>query len=164
MNKSIKTFIILVISIGFVQCEKVDSKENIATNLLKENINILLDSLDTFNYAQNKNLTVGLLDSINEFNQDNYSVPKAECMILLMEKSILANLKSKYKVNLVKRDYQTTDLLFVCFSNFYINDTIDQAQITVKKRLGIGMLQHIYYFKKTKNLWKFQKKIQIGMG
>ena len=74
----------------------------------------------------------------------------------------MTNFKSKYTIKIVKLNNYDTTILFVRFSNFQINES--DANITVKKVIGISMIKERYYFIKQNDIWVFKKKEILGLG
>ena len=74
----------------------------------------------------------------------------------------LINFKSDYQIKIVKINNYDTNVLFVNFFNFKIKN--NKASIEVKKKIGISMVHHKYYFEKENDIWVFKKKVLLGMG
>lgn len=169
-NYKIVAILVLIL---FCSCKKQDDKEK-GRELITQNINILIDSIECFDMSKMpvsnvslkdfksykpvkiEQITVGLLDSILiESNEKDFSD-------FNLQKSDLVNFKSEYKINIVKVNNYDINVLFVRFSNFIINEK--EASIDVKKNIGISMIKNRYYFKKENDVWVFKKKEFLGMG
>ena len=174
-KKSIAIFLILFI-LGCKKDEKPISNNNHNTlisearNLIRQNCNILIDSVEQFDppLPNRKKvmpkLTVGLMDSI----------PKRDMSLrmgrsdgdtfaeLKLEKADLINFRSPYKLNLVKVKKEDTNILLVTFSELSIKG--NHAVVVVKKVRGIGMVENTYYFEKQNGRWVFIKKGFSKMG
>jgi hypothetical protein len=174
--KKIVFFFLFLAVTGCKKDEKPISNNNHNTlisearNLIRQNCNILLDSVEQFDppLPNGKKvmpkLTVGLMDSI----------PKRDMSLrmgrsdgdtfaeLKLEKADLINFKSPYKLNLVKVKKEDTNILLVTFSELSIKG--NHAFVVVKKVRGIGMVEDTYYFEKQNGKWVFIKKGFSKMG
>jgi hypothetical protein len=54
------------------------------------------------------------------------------------------------------------EIMLVTFLNFSIQGK--KSSIEVKKRIGISMIRHKYYFQKENGIWVFKKKEFLSMG
>jgi hypothetical protein len=171
---------IIIVLVLFCSCKKQEDKD-IGRELITQNINILIDSIESFdtskmpepnvslkdfkNYKPIKieQISVGLLDSILIDNDENPQITNQEKFLKFnLQKSDLVNFKSEYKINIVKVNNYDTNILFVRFSNFQMNK--NEANIEVKMNIGISMIKNRYYFKKENDVWVFKKKKLLGMG
>lgn len=131
---------------------------------IKQNSNIIIDSIASFDLRfinpqpNEEKLTIGLVDSIYYKNIGGGS--DKNFMSFKLYKDDLANFKSEYKLNLVQRNNQDSNVLYITFSNFRIENNI--AIIRVKKVFGISMMQAVFYFKKENNVWIFKGKTLDG--
>lgn len=175
-----KQIIIITFLILFCSCKIRDDKV-IGKELIIQNINVLLDSIECFdtskmsvtkvsqkdfkNYkpVKTEQITIGLLDSILiEKNERLKEINQKKFLKFNLQKSDLLNFNSDYKINIVKVNNYDNNILFVKFSNFQISE--DEASIIVKKNIGISMIKNRYYFKKQNGIWVFKKKEFLGMG
>ncbi|WP_163408690.1 hypothetical protein [Flavobacterium ajazii] len=142
--------------------------------LVEQNINVLLDSIESFDISKIKVPPVSLKDF------KNYKPIKTEQLRIKLLDSVLVkkqgkgffefnldekcliNLKSKYKTNIVKLNNHSGNVLFVSFFNFWIKNNI--GVIEVKKTIGISMSHDKYYFKKKNDKWIFIRKELLNMG
>lgn len=165
--------IILLISVLFLNCEK-KTDQHVKRNVLKkqeakefilENINILIDSVESFDmgkYSKFKNLKIekfkiSLADSIitekNSFGA---------FLNFTLDKKMIANYKSDYEIKLVQNYNEDIKYLFVQFSNFQLED--NAAEISVRKKIGISMVKDRYYFERKNNKWVLKKKKLLSIG
>lgn len=170
MVGKLKILVLLFIFL-FGSCKK---QNNLAINgkqIITQNINILIDSIEGFDMSKIprpekfkkikiEKFTVGLLDSI--LIVDNQLDGEMVYNRFNLEKQDLINFKSDYKIKIVKINNYDTNILFVNFFNFKIQD--NKASIEVKKKIGISMVHHKYYFEKENDIWVFKKKVLLGMG
>lgn len=168
--------IIVVVFILFCSCKKQNDINDIGKDLIKQNINVLLDSVEGFDMStlppspkfknvKTKKITLGLLDSIKI--NDSYSLRKDnfksfKYLKFNLQKSDLSNFKSSYTLNLQKKDNLSTDVLSIRFTNFKINE--NKASIDVTKVIGISMICDRFYFEKENDIWVFKKKVMLMMG
>lgn len=154
-------------------CKKQENIENSGRELITQNINVLIDSIESFDMSRIQRLekfknikiekfTVGILDSIIIENSNFKKIDKNTFLKFNIKKNDLVNFKSSYKINIVKINNYDINVLFVRFSNFQIKE--DEASIIVKKNIGISMIKNRYYFKKENGVWVFEKKEFLGMG
>lgn len=131
---------------------------------IKQNSNIIIDSIASFDLrfinpqTNEEKLTIGLIDSIYYKNIGGGS--DKNYMSFKLRKDDLANFKSEYELNLVQRNNLDSNVLYITFSNFRIENDI--AIINVKKVFGISMIQASFYFKKENNVWVFKGKTLNG--
>ncbi len=173
LNMAGKNYILGLVVTLFCFCNNHKKNDQIGKELISQNINILLDSIEHFDlreikrpkkFQKNKieKIKVGLLDSIiidksNLQESKNISFVKFN----IIEED-LSKYKSDYVIKIVKINNYDTNTLFVRFSNFeIINNT---ACITVKKVIGLSMVKNVYYFKRINSIWKFQKKEFLELG
>ncbi len=171
----------LIVFILFFSCNKQNClKNDEAKELIIKNINILIDSIESFdsskipispvsikdfkNYKTVKieKMRIGIIDSVLVRTDDLELNNQMDYIKFNLQNKDLINFKSNYKINIVKVNNYDINVLFVSFSNFLIKD--NNAEITVKKVIGISMIKEIYFFKKEKGIWLFSKKKLIGMG
>ena len=177
----IGNFRILVIIVPFLifSCNRKNGIIQNGNELITQNINVLLDSIEIFdiskmpvsdvstkdfkNYraVKTKQIKIGILDSIKIID-NNYLTINKEFLKFNLQKSNLINFKSEYKIEILKTNNYDTNILFVRFSNFNINN--NKADIVVTKIVGISMVSNKYYFEKRDEIWVFKKKIMLGMG
>jgi len=166
-------FIILLISLLFLNCKnkvvgdaKSDNlKEQIASEFITKNINILIDSVENFDMSKVpkfkdikiEKLKIALVDSIVT-DKNSFGA----FLNFKLDEKCIANYKSDCEIILVPRDDEDLKYLFVQFSNFTLEDNI--AQVVVKKRIGISMEKDKYYFEKMNNKWILKKKQLLSMG
>jgi hypothetical protein len=166
MNEILKKLIFVFALLAFISCKK-NEVEKIKTNnakdslvldgrnLIKQNSNVLIDSVESFDLRflvkNNKEpkFTVALLDSISVNGNS-----------IKLENKDLINYKSPYQLHLVKKNKDDGESLFIAFSKFRIDG--DRAFITVKKVFGISMMQATFYFRKENGIWIFQRKENSG--
>jgi hypothetical protein len=170
----------IIIILLLCSCKKQNGMVENGRELIKQNINVLIDSIDIFdtskmpiskvskkdfkNYKPIKieQIRVGLLDSILVKDVDLKTDVQTNYLKFNLQTKDLINLKSKYKIIIVKVNNYDTNFLFVNFFNFKIQG--NKASIEVKKNIGISMLHHKYYFEKGNGVWVFKKKELLGMG
>ena len=171
-----KLIIIGLFTILLYNCNKKVNIQNIGKNLVAQNINILLDSVEGFDMSKippspefkNKitpKLTLGLRDSItidtiytskeNEFESYEY-------LKFNLNNNDLINFKSDYKLFFQKNQSLNTNVLNIEISNLRINEY--KASVEVSKVIGISMTYDRYYFKKENGNWVFKKKENLGIG
>jgi hypothetical protein len=139
-------------------------------NLIRQNINVLIDSVIQFDVRllNEKNdppkITIGLIDHIpqREISSNAGRTDWNNFVSFKLENKDIKNFKSLYKLNLVKSKNNSTDIVFVTFSELRIEG--DNAYVAVKKARGIGMINNTYYFKKENGIWVFTKKDTSNMG
>lgn len=139
-------------------------------NLIRQNINVLIDSVIQFDVPllNQKNdpprMTIGLIDHIptREISSNAGRTDWNNFVSFKLENKDIKNFKSLYKLNLVKSKNNNTNIVFVTFSEFRIDG--DNAYVAVKKVRGIGMINNTYYFKKENGKWVFTKKDTSNMG
>lgn len=172
--------VVIMVFILFCSCKK-QNKEVVGRELINQNINILLDSIESFDVSKMRvkqvsikdfknykpviieQIKIGLLDSILIEDDKNLKILNQEKLLKFnLQKSDLINFKSEYKISIVKVNNYDTNILFVRFSNFNIGH--DKASIEVTKIIGISMLSNKYYFEKQNGIWVFKKKEFLGMG
>ena len=131
---------------------------------IKQNSNIIIDSIASFDLrfmnpqANEEKLTIGLIDSV--FYKNIGGGSDKNFMSFKLHKADLASFKSEYKLNLVQRNNLDSNVLYITFSNFRIDN--NNAIIRVKKVFGISMMQAVFHFKKENNVWVFKKKTLDG--
>ena len=157
----------------FCGCKKQKNVENQAKELISQNINTLIDSIEVFDSSKiigpekfkdfkTKKITVGLLDSVIVENTNFKKFENDKFLKFNISKNEIVTFNSDYNINLLKLNNYDINILFVRFSNFKIND--NNASIIVKKVIGISMVKNIFYFKKENDKWVFQKKVFLEMG
>lgn len=172
-KKIVFVFLFLTV-LGCKKEEKPISKNEIliseARNLIRQNSNVLLDSIIQFDIRlpNEKNdppkFTIGLIDSIPKREMKQYlgRMDGDKFTSFKLEKSDLVNFKSPYKLNLVKTNNNDINVLFITFSEVNIDG--NHAYVVVKKVRGIGMITNTYYFRKENGKWVFTKKEVDNMG
>ncbi len=171
-KKLVFVSLLLALITGCKKDGKTDAvKNNLVAEgraLLKQNSNVLIDSLESFDFAiLNKkkagSLKVALLDSllINE-RYSKFDSEPSKFFTFKLDKNDISNFKSLYKLYLVQKEISETNVLFVSFSNLKINN--NKAQIMVIKINGISSVIDRYYFKKQNNKWIFTSKEKLSMG
>ncbi|WP_123955366.1 hypothetical protein [Flavobacterium cheongpyeongense] len=175
-NFKVLRIVIILLLLG---CKKQNETED-SRKLITQNINVLIDSVESFDISKMpvssvshkdfknykplkvKQMTIGLLDSIlvkeNKLNKNN----ETNYLRFNLQKEDLVNFKSHYKIEIVKVNNYDTNVLFVSFFNFSMKG--NKSSIEVKKRIGISMIHHKYYFEKENDTWVFKKKEFFGMG
>jgi hypothetical protein len=157
-------------------CKKQMSIENSARELISQNINVLIDSVESFDMSKIQRpkkfrnikvekITVGLLDSILIEKSDlNAFVKKSKTNFLQfnIKEDDLINFKANYKINIVKINNYDINVLFIRLSNLTVSE--DEASIIVTKVRGISMIKNRYFFKKKKEEWVFIRKEMVSMG
>ncbi|WP_316633062.1 hypothetical protein [uncultured Flavobacterium sp.] len=159
-------------------CKKQNGAIEDGRELITENINVLLDSVEFFDTSRMpvssvslkdfkkykpvkiKQIKIGLLDSIT--NENLTSNEKSKFVKFNIGKNEIFNFRSKYIIEILKINNYDSNILFVKFSNFRIENNL--ANIEVKKVSGISMTHHKYYFKKKNGRWVFIKKELLGIG
>lgn len=145
---------------------------------ITQNINSLIDSVESFDTSlippseefkdfKVEKITIGLLDSVfiendENFNYINQKKNQLKSFKFKLEESDLVNFKTNYTTKLVKVNNSDNNVLFVNFFNLKIQG--NKSSIEVKKRIGISMVHHKYYFEKENHVWIFKKKELLGMG
>lgn len=165
--------IVLVLLVLLVSCKKEQKIDAVKNNLIaegktliKENSNILLDSLESHDMSlYNKEgglkpLKIALLDSVGI--NERFSRETLKCITFKLEESDFSNFKSPYKLNLVKREVSESQVAFVSFLNLEIQN--NHANIVVIKIYGISSEIDRYYFEKQRNKWVFARKKEISRG
>lgn len=171
-KKIVFVSLLLTLISGCKKDEKIDTvKSDLVTEgraLIKQNSNVLIDSLERYDLAiLNKKkggaLKVALLDSllINE-RYSKYSSEPFNFFTFKLDKNNISNFKSPYKLYLVQKEISQNNVLFVSFSNLKIDNDI--AQIMVIKISGNSSVIDRYYFKKQNNKWIFTSKEKLSMG
>lgn len=173
LYKKTAFFFLFLAVVGCKKNEKIDTDKNNlileGRSLIKENSNILIDSLDRYDLrflSKNEKLepfTVGLLDSISiDERYSKYDYGTRNFLTFKLENSDLSNFKSPYKLNLIKTESYKSSILFIAFSNLKIEG--DKAQIIVTKVRGISSVKDRYYFRKENSRWIFARKKFLTMG
>ncbi|RTZ01459.1 hypothetical protein EKM02_05505 [Flavobacterium sp. RSP49] len=168
--------IVLMAFVLFCSCKKQNNIKNNGKELIVQNINILIDSVEYFDMSKVprpekfknikiEKITVGLLDSILiekiDFNKSK-KINKTSFLQFNIKDSDLVDFRSDYKINIVKINNYDINILFVRFSNLTINE--NEASVIVTKVIGISMIKNRYYFKNKKGVWVFIRKELLGMG
>lgn len=177
----------ITIALLFIICScinevKMNNKNELNTDnqraFVAQNINRLIDSVESFDpslippseefkdYKVEK-ITIGLLDSVfveNDENFDHINQKKTHLKFFKfkLQESDLVNFKNNYVIKLVKVNNNDSNIIFVNFSNFYMSD--NEANIDVKKNIGISMIKERYYFIKRNGIWGFKKKELLDMS
>lgn len=170
MDGKFKIIVILIVAI-VCSCKKQVTVENSGRELITQNINVLIDSIEMFDMrlffvpekyknVKTEKISIGLLDSIVVENLSN--IKETNFIKFNISEKEIHNYKSNYKIAIVKLNNFDTKVLFVRFSNFEINE--NNASIVVKKVIGISMIKERYYFIKQNDMWVFKKKEFLGMG
>lgn len=178
MFKNSKVFFILFCLVLFSSCKQENIVES-GRELIFQNINILLDSIESFdtskmpgpeNFKDFKDvkieqikidkIKIGLIDSVLVVNRNLKEVVSNSSFTIT--ENDLINFKSDYKIDIVKVNNYDVNFLFVSFSNLQIVN--DNASIDVKKVIGISMTKDRYFFKNENGGWVFKRKINIGIG
>ncbi|NDP27961.1 MAG: hypothetical protein GZ087_11120 [Flavobacterium sp.] len=158
--------ITLLMLLLFCGCK---NKETIISNekeFIKNNIKTLIDSVESFDmskYMTKKDVfSIGLIDSIVVENR-HFKVNKSKNFVTLkIYPNDIIYFKSKYELKLVPLNNKNTNILFIQFCDFQINE--NKASIIVRKTRGIGMIENIYFFEKENNIWILKKKKMLTMG
>ena len=173
MDGKNRIIILILLFLSICNC-KNQVKSNVdGRELINQNINILIDSIEGFDMSNilmpngQKNLnikkiSVSLLDTVCVESTNLKNKSSAKFQNLNISKNEISKFKTNYKINLTKVRNDCAEILFVKFYNFEINK--NYANITVKKIIGISMIENIYYFKKINNIWVFKRKKFQGMG
>ena len=170
----------IIITLLLLGCKKQNETEDSRRELIRQNINILIDSVDSFdinkmpvsqvstkdfkNYKpiRLEQMRIGLLDSIVA-KEDKLKIKNGiDYLRFNLRKEDLANFKSEYKIKIVKVNNYDRNVLFVRFLNYNIQG--NKSSIEVKKIIGISMIHHKYYFERENGVWVFKKKEILGMG
>jgi hypothetical protein len=182
MSGKCKITIILLFIICSCKNElKTNNKNGLNTDrervFITQNINSLIDSVESFDTSlippskefkdlKVEKITIGLLDSVFIENDENFNYNNQKKSFkyfkFKLQESDLVNFKTNYTIKLFKVNNYDNNILFVNFSNFYITDY--EANIDVKKNIGISMIKERYYFIKRNAIWVFKKKELLGMG
>ena len=171
MDGLFKKLVIIFLFLAVLGCKKdvkpTSNHDNLVSEgktFIKQNINILIDSVEQFDVPlpNGKNImpkiTIGLIDSVSYHGISNpYGY-----LGFKLKKTDLVGFKSPYKINLVIENNNDTNVVFVTFSDFSMKK--NYAFIVVKKSRGIGMIKYVYYFRKQKGVWIFTKKDLMNMG
>jgi len=161
---------VLISLIVLCGCVKKNHNVDNGHELISQQINTLLDSLDYLNpnripRGNSKSLpvnkfTVALLDSI--VTEEAISNGKDDFLKYKIQEDDIINFKQDYKVKLVQINNYDINTLFVKFSNFEISG--DDANINVTKTIGVSSVKDKYRFKKDQGVWVFKKKERLSMG
>lgn len=163
----------------FISCVKKQDNNIIGRELIKENINCLIDSVELldpnllpvskvstkdfpkYKPVKSKEIQINLLEKIKTSyrNQKNDSDNYLEFVLLKKE---LMNFKSRYKFNLVRDNNFDPSIVFVKIENFKIDGI--NASLEVTKTIGISFVRDKYIFKKIDGHWVMHKKINVGSG
>lgn len=166
MLKKINALFVLFSLMFFSSC-KQEIKIDSGRELIIQNINVLLDSVERFDTSKMptseefknvkiEQIKIGLIDSVLVQNIKDYNSS------FIINRNDLVNFKSNYKIEIVKVNNYDINFLFVSFSNFKIHN--DEATIDVKKVIGISMTKDRYFFKNENGHWVFISKENIGLG
>jgi hypothetical protein len=175
-NFNTLTILIILLLLG---CKKPNEElEN--RRLIRQNINVLIDSVESFDISKMpvssvsrkdfknfrpvklKPMRICLLDSILAKEDRLKTNDGIKYLRFNLNKEDLVNFKSNYKIMIVKVNNYDPNILFVRLSNLIIQE--NKASIEVKKVLGISMLHNKYYFEKENGVWIFKKKEFLSMG
>jgi hypothetical protein len=170
MSSNLKVLLMLFSLILLSSCKQENISE-IGRELITQNINILLDSIERFDTSKMpvadkfkdikiEQIKIGLIDSVTVETLNLNEIKNK--LSFLIAKNDLINFKSNYKINIVKVNNYDGNLLFVSFSNFQIDK--NKASIDVKKVIGISMTKDRYFFKNENKEWVFKSKKNIGIG
>jgi hypothetical protein len=173
LSKKIVLFLLFLALTGCKKNEKSDTGDNnlIAEgrSLIMQNSNVLIDSLERYDLRfLNKNeklepFTIAILDSITiDERYSKYSQGPFKFFTFKLGGNDFLNFKSPYKLKLVRKDSNQSNVVFVSFSNLKIEG--DNAEVMITKINGISSLTDRYYFKKQNNKWVFVRKKQLSMG
>ena len=171
-----KLIIIVLFTIFLSNCKKQENVQNNNKNLVTQNINILLDSVEGFDMStippslEYKNkitlpIILGLRDSITIdtiYSRKEDEFKSYKYLQFNLNNSDLNYFKSNYKLFIQKNRSISTDVLNIEISNLRINEF--EASVEVSKVIGISAIHDRFYFKKEKGVWVFKKKINLGIG
>lgn len=186
-------FKIIIVStlLSLISCkqDKFEEKKRIGYEILNDNINILLDSLDYFDSSRilpppkSKfkiikdgpfNVEILNLIKINPVNinqcimltKNRFKKNKNKLYELSFKINRLRNIEKykDYTIYLTKYQKSGEKTIKINFYNLLIDENYNYASLTVQKKVGIGMKEEIYYFIKITNKWKFLNKKLIRIG
>lgn len=170
-----KLLIIAFITILFCNCKKQKNIQDSGKNLVIQNINILLDSVEGFDIPPPPRsvnviktpIILGLRDSITIdtiYSRKEDELKPYKYFQFILNKNDLNYFKSNYKLFLQKNRNINDDIevLNLEIRNLRINEF--EASVEVSKVIGISATHDRYYFKKEKGIWVFKKKINLGIG
>ncbi|MBP4142829.1 hypothetical protein J3S90_13560 [Flavobacterium sp. P4023] len=166
MLKKFNPLFVLFSLMFFLSC-KQEIKVDSGRELIIQNINVLLDSVERFDTSKMptpeefenvkiEQIKIGLIDSVLVQNIKDYNSS------FIINRNDLVNFKSNYKIEIVKLNNDDVNFLFVSFLNFKVDKY--KATIDVKKVIGIAMTKDRYYFTKENGHWVFVRKKNIGIG
>ncbi|CCB70211.1 hypothetical protein [Flavobacterium branchiophilum] len=174
MDGKYKIILLILLFLSICNCKNQVKTENSGKELIIQNINFLIDSVERFDMSKIpvsekfkdikiEKITVGILDSVLIDNEGNLNkINPLKYSKFKMCPNDLVKFKSEYKIKLVKINNYDSNILFVKFSNLKIEN--NEATIDVKKNIGISMIKERYYFVRKNNFWLFKKKILTGSG
>lgn len=171
-----KLIMTVLFSILLCNCKNKENKKETGKNLITQNINILLDSVERFDvskippspefkYIITPEITLGLRDSITIdtiYSSEEDELKSYKYLQFELDKDDLNTLKSNYKIFFQKNRSLSTDVLNIEISNLRINEF--EASVEVSKVIGISMIYDRFYFKKEKGVWVFKRKRNLGIG
>ena len=168
-----RIIILLFVLFNFYSCKNKITPEKLGKDLISQNINILIDSIERFDmraikrpkkfeHIKIEKISVGLFDSIKIEKNEVGKQHKNKFLSFTINYNDIKNYKSDYSINLTKFKNDDVKTVFVKFYNLKIDKNF--ASIIVKKIIGISMIEDIYYFKKENDKWVFVRKEFLGMG
>lgn len=177
MDGIFKQMIFFFFFLAVLSCKNEDNQKiekigliSEGRSLIRQNSNILIDSVEQFDVRPEKEkndapkITIGLIDSIPR-RKEKLNLGRTDGHTFVsfkLENEDLINFKSPYKLNLVKENNNDINVVFVTVLELSING--EKAYVVVEKVRGIGMVNEVYYFKKENGIWVFIKKELSKMG
>lgn len=156
-------------------CQNLKKDQSLSKTLIYENLPILLDDLDYFNYSDNS-LSVGIYEYVGELKSDQKFIlesfrkkyPSMNGRILQssLKLSGLPKKVNNYNVFLDTDNSFAfkSNIIKVSFVNIVVSEDSRYASIEVVKSLGSGSKFEIYYFKLMDEKWYFDGKELIALG
>lgn len=173
-------FKIIFLILLMFSCEnKKKNNEEVATDIINQNFEILVDSISYFDLSKipenaiNENINVHLnaevmamdVQTSTEMFKNKFKFNQKKINPIFFKiKKIPINKIDHYPIALASNISEDKNIVNVSFVNFFIDDANKFASITVIKSRGIGAKFEIYYFKHVDGKWIFDGKELLALG
>lgn len=175
MVGNFKYLVFFVLYFSCLSCQDREKKAQLGTELITENLAILLDDLDYFKISDDS-LGIGVYQYVGKIKSDQEIViKKFQDKFNLNNETIfndpikLKKVPKKMGIYPLFFDTDNTfqkqnNIIKVSFVNLIISKNNQCASIEVVKSLGSGAKFEIYYFKQVKGKWMFDGKELLALG
>ena len=158
--------IFLISFIIFIGCKNNDNTNSKGKAFIKRNINILIDSVGYFDMSKYLNkkdvFSIALIDSITVEGRHTNGNKSIKYLTFKIHQNDIELFNSKYKLKLVPVKNRATDIVFIQFCDFKINEA--KASIIVRQTRASGMIENIFFFEKNNGIWILKKKKMLTIG